>query len=511
MLAPLAGVAVLTSVVVIHELGHFSVARAQGIRVSEFSIGFGPKLWSRAATAPELPEYAVRLLPIGGFVSFPRATNRTRLEEMGLLKKGEKLDEFVEDTPDLLENRPAREQASVMVAGVVANVMLAWACLFTAGVSLGVPVVEPSPVVVSRVLPSSAAETAGFKVGDLLIVIDKQRVGANDVEEPLQSSLNAIKAGIERNEGFAINVLRDNRRVRLAVPRLPPLPVPEDASAPAPPPRTLGVELTQPAGKQLARVILSPAESAQSAVKMVGREARSILSSLQAAAGKLLTPGNDPNGAGLQGPIGIARMGSDLASTDTRRLLEFAAILSLNLAVFNALPLPGLDGWQLSLLAVESALRKPLPESAKESANALAGLLFLFAFSRVLLSDVADAAAGNAGLATFGIASGKALREYGPSVVIGIAAAQIVQLIRSSGDADREATASSRRGSGGRVATSRRKTPAKPPRRKQTVTGKSASQPSGSWWRRGSTSTKPPPKGRGGSSSSEKRGAWFGR
>ena len=52
MLAPLAGVAVLTSVVVIHELGHFSVARAQGIRVSEFSIGFGPKLWSRAATAP---------------------------------------------------------------------------------------------------------------------------------------------------------------------------------------------------------------------------------------------------------------------------------------------------------------------------------------------------------------------------------------------------------------------------------------------------------------------------
>ena len=173
-------------------------------------------------------------------------------------------------------------------------------------------------------------------------------------------------------------------------------------------------------------------------------------------------------------------MGSDLASTDTRRLLEFAAILSLNLAVFNALPLPGLDGWQLSLLAVESALRKPLPESAKESANALAGLLFLFAFSRVLLSDVADAAAGNAGLATFGIASGKALREYGPSVVIGIAAAQIVQLIRSSGDADGEATTSSRRGSGGRVATSRRKTPAKPPRRKQqTVTGKStASQPS---------------------------------
>jgi Zn-dependent protease len=67
------------------------------------------------------------------------------------------------------------------------------------------------------------------------------------------------------------------------------------------------------------------------------------------------------------------------------------ALLSLNLAVFNALPLPGLDGWQLSVLALESARRKPLPAALKDSFNAIAALLFLLAFSKVVVSDVTAA------------------------------------------------------------------------------------------------------------------------
>jgi hypothetical protein len=176
MLAPIAGIGVLTSVVVIHELGHFLVARAQGIRVTEFSIGFGPPLLRLPSRGPDLPEYVLRALPIGGFVSFPRATNRTALEEAGLLKKGEQFDAFVANTTDLLENRPAREQAAVMVAGVAANVMLAWACLFTAGTTLGVPIVENQPVVVSRVVPASVAEAAGFRAGDVLIRVSGRPV-----------------------------------------------------------------------------------------------------------------------------------------------------------------------------------------------------------------------------------------------------------------------------------------------------------------------------------------------
>jgi membrane-associated protease RseP (regulator of RpoE activity) len=174
--APIAGLATLTAVVVIHELGHFAAARWQGIRVSEFSIGFGPPLLKK--TAANGISYTLRALPIGGYVSFPRLLNRTQLEERKLLEPGEPLDPAlqVEDGPDLLENRPLRERALVVGAGVVANVILSFTLLVAAAGTLGVPLPVEQPVVVSRVLPSSAAEAAGFHPGDRLLSIGSVNV-----------------------------------------------------------------------------------------------------------------------------------------------------------------------------------------------------------------------------------------------------------------------------------------------------------------------------------------------
>ena len=196
ILGPLAGIGVLTTVVVVHEAGHFLAARSQGIRVAEFSIGFGPRLFEIPPKTPESPGYALRALPLGGFVSFPRATNRTRLEEMGLLEKGEVLKEEIADAPDLLENANWRQQAVVICAGVAANIMLAWALLFTSGVSLGVPVFEPQPVVVRRVLPSSPAEAAGFRAGDTLLRVRGVQIEAVDTNSggnPAGESLDGSK------------------------------------------------------------------------------------------------------------------------------------------------------------------------------------------------------------------------------------------------------------------------------------------------------------------------------
>ena len=96
------------------------------------------------------------------------------------------LEREVANTPDLLENRPAREQALVMGAGIAANIVLAWACLFTSGVALGIPLAAPSAVVVSRVVPSSAAEAAGFRAGDRILRVGRQPV--EGTSSPLQSS-----------------------------------------------------------------------------------------------------------------------------------------------------------------------------------------------------------------------------------------------------------------------------------------------------------------------------------
>eukprot|EP00746_Dinoflagellata_sp_MGD_P054664 gnl/MRDRNA2_/MRDRNA2_23912_c0_seq1.p2 gnl/MRDRNA2_/MRDRNA2_23912_c0~~gnl/MRDRNA2_/MRDRNA2_23912_c0_seq1.p2 ORF type:complete len:149 (+),score=31.31 gnl/MRDRNA2_/MRDRNA2_23912_c0_seq1:505-951(+) len=83
-------------------------------------------------------------------------------------------------------------------------------------------------------------------------------------------------------------------------------------------------------------------------------------------------------------------MGSDMAQVDIFNLLEFGAVLSLNLAIFNALPLPGLDGWTMTLLAGQGLFRRRISEEAKENANALAFLLFFLAFSRVFFTDLLD-------------------------------------------------------------------------------------------------------------------------
>ena len=184
--APIAGLATLTAVVVIHELGHFAAARWQGIRVSEFSIGFGPPLLKR--TAANGISYTLRALPIGGYVSFPRLLNRTQLEERKLLEPDEPLDPAlqVEDGPDLLENRPLRERALVVGAGVVANVILSFTLLVAAAGTLGVPLPVEQPVVVSRVLPSSAGS---------LIATD---------EPPCMQALTTARSPILRSRGCGV-------------------------------------------------------------------------------------------------------------------------------------------------------------------------------------------------------------------------------------------------------------------------------------------------------------------
>lgn len=494
VLVPVAGLAVLTSVVVVHEAGHFFAARIQGIRVSEFAIGFGPVLW-KAPASEDGPEYALRALPIGGFVSFPRATNRTKLEQMGLLKKGETFDAEVPNTPDLLENRPAPEQAIVMCAGVAANIVLAWACLFTSAVSLGIPVVEPMPIVITRVLPSSAAASAGFREGDLLLRVADKQLDSMSQTAPLDATLTAIKGAVATHKPFPTVVLRGNQRVTITVPSLPP----EG-------PSSIGVEVTQKANKALARVRLAPSEAASGAGKAVAREARTILITLKGALGSLISPagpGGTSGEAKLQGPIGIARMGNELAATDALQLLEFGALLSINLAVFNALPLPGLDGWQVSLLALEAFLRRPLPEAAKEAVNALAGLLFVFAFSRVVVGDLQAASGGALGAASNAV--GNALRDLGPSILIGVAAAQTVRMVRDGDESSKQAVGRIARGAGRKTGTREsRERRGKPLKRPAANVGRARRQPA-----RGAR--KPPARGRGRAKPETKAKRWWQR
>ncbi|HBE56615.1 MAG TPA: RIP metalloprotease RseP, partial [Cyanobacteria bacterium UBA11366] len=146
----LAAIAVLAVLIVVHELGHFMAARLQGIYANRFSLGFGPILWKYQGSQTE---YAVRALPLGGFVGFPDEDPDSDIPL---------------DDPNLLSNRPILDRAIVISAGVIANLVFAYFLLVIQSGIVGIPDFINKPgVLISEVAPQSSlvAQNAGIKAG----------------------------------------------------------------------------------------------------------------------------------------------------------------------------------------------------------------------------------------------------------------------------------------------------------------------------------------------------------
>lgn len=166
----MAGLAVLALTILVHETGHYLAARSRGIRVQNFSIGFGPKLIGFKPRGSET-EFTLRAIPLGGYVSFP---NPTKVDE----ETGEEIE--LKD-PDLLPNRPVADRALVISAGVIANVILAWSSLFFSVTAFGLPSVQFQPgVLVSQLVDEAGnGAKAGIQKGDIILAIDGDKVSAD--------------------------------------------------------------------------------------------------------------------------------------------------------------------------------------------------------------------------------------------------------------------------------------------------------------------------------------------
>ena len=151
----LSALAILAGLIVVHETGHFLAATLQGIRVSSFSIGFGPVLLERQVRGVQ---FALRAIPLGGFVGFPDDDDDSTVAA---------------DDPDLLRNRPLPQRALVIAAGVLANLLLAWLVLVSQGVAVGIPSgFSATPgVLVSGVQPEQPAAMAGLMPGDRITAL----------------------------------------------------------------------------------------------------------------------------------------------------------------------------------------------------------------------------------------------------------------------------------------------------------------------------------------------------
>jgi membrane-associated protease RseP (regulator of RpoE activity) len=353
----LLAISVLALLIIVHELGHFVAARAQGITVTCFSIGFGPVLWKYQGKETE---YALRAIPLGGYVAFPD-------DELG--------EDVASDDPGLLKNRPILDRAIVISAGVIANLIFAYLLMLTQLGWVGIPELQPQPgVLVSDIVKdvSSAAAQAGLQPKDVVIGVNGQTLESGD--SAVQALMSTIKDS--PNTAVSLEVKRGEQILSLSV-----IPKIEADQVPR-----IGVRLG-PNGT----VVRKKATSLSKLFSTAATEfQRTVIQTVQGF-GQLISNFQE-TATQVSGPVAIVAIGADIARTDISRLLQFGALISINLAVINILPLPALDGGQLAFLLVEAFRGKPLPNDVQQGVMQTGLFLLLGLGMFLIVRDTANLA-----------------------------------------------------------------------------------------------------------------------
>lgn len=350
---------ILSILVLVHELGHFLVARFLGVGVEEFGLGLPPRVVGKKIRGTI---YSVNWLPIGGFVKLAGEDEKERKTEKGKRK----------NVSEYFWARSKKERAAMLVAGVAMNFLLA--VVITTGLLID-GVKEPSGRVhVERVIEGSPAQEGGLLPNDVILTADRWPKITPEVR-PL-TEMTTTKQLIEFTKANAgktiqLEILRGGETllVRL-VPRASP-----------------------PAGEGPMGVAISDLEERRypwwQAPFVAGRvtilRAGQMLTSIVLSLWRVMTL--QPLGVDIAGPIGIAQVTGQAVKFGLKAVLEFMSILSLNLAVLNILPIPALDGGRLAFVFLEKVLGRRVWPAFEKSTHQI-GMVILFAL--ILLITIND-------------------------------------------------------------------------------------------------------------------------
>lgn len=343
----------LGALVLVHEWGHFIVARRLGVRVEEFAFGFPPRL---ASFARRGTHYVLNLLPLGGYVKI--------FGEGG--EGAGSLESFA--------SRPAWQRFSILAAGVFMNVVLAWV-LFSVGHGLGLPTavsdeaaVSNTRVTIVSVEPGSPAERAGLRFGDAIEELKTSRLRAK--VERIEQVQEFILA--HRGEEITITLSRGDARLEMrTVPRLEP-------------PAGQG-----PLGIAMARVavVSSPWYRAPwDGLRTTGRAAYAIVAALGRLISELFTSGRVSGD--ISGPVGIFVFARETAELGFPYLLQLSAILSVNLAVLNILPIPALDGGRVLFLFFEKVGGRRVAPKLEQAIHTVGLVMLLVLMAAITYRDI---------------------------------------------------------------------------------------------------------------------------
>jgi regulator of sigma E protease len=324
--------------IIVHEGGHFLIARLSGMRVDRFSIGFGPRLFSfkRGETV-----YQIAAIPLGGFV------------QIAGLNPGE--EGMSADDPRAYPNRPVYQRLATIFAGPATNYLFAALMLIGIFLAWGVPGLGKAPVV-DEVVENSPAAAAGFQPEDEIKIVDGKKVDDGNQVLPIVNASGG--------KPIVVEVVRNGKPLSITV-----TPAKNGSSG-----YLMGVKL---GGSQIWEQ-LPTGTRIKEALTFPYRYSVFVLESIASGGVKQIWQQGS-------GPVGIVKEMRKRIEQGPKQGLMLIAMISIYLGLFNLLPLPGLDGGRLMFLGWEAVSRKRVNERIEQTIHmvgvlALLGLILIITF-----------------------------------------------------------------------------------------------------------------------------------
>lgn len=362
---------ILSVLVLIHELGHYLTAKFFGVKVEEFGFGFPPRAWGKKIGETI---YSVNFLPIGGFVKLfgedEAGGGRLSLPAKSVEPRAKSDKSYAQSSMPYAQKRaffarPVWQRFVIVFAGVFMNFVLAvgiWTYLVAAE---GIPTPGNS-VVVAQVAPNSPAQKAGLKVNDVIVSLNNMPV----------TNPNQIITYTQKHLGqtMTLQLKTHNSQVK-TVSLTPRVHYPAGQGA-------MGVAIAQTITYQKYPWYVAPYVGLCQSLSQM----QQMVSMLGQVVAQLVIQRQVPQG--LAGPVGIAQLTGEVVQIGPFATLSLVALLSLNLAVLNVLPIPALDGGRLFFILFEGITRHKVSPKFEGYAHAIGMIALLILIAVITFHDI---------------------------------------------------------------------------------------------------------------------------
>jgi regulator of sigma E protease len=345
----------LIGLIVLHEFGHFILAKRFGVKVEEFGIFLPPRLIGKKIGETI---YSLNLLPFGAFVKLYGEVDHEKREYWSFTQK------------------PIWQRVLIVIGGVV-SFWIVSAILLSLVMGLGAPTLisdkengdlrEPKVQIVD-VAPNSPAEIAGIRPGDTIrqFLISNSQFPINKVKE--------VQELTEKYKGKEVTLVIERGKEIFNVSLVPRISPPEGEGA-------MGVALVRTAIKSYPWY--------QAPIQGIRATANLTMAVIQGwARALILAIKQEPTGVKLMGPVGILSLFGQVGQLGVNYFLEFVAIISIYIALFNILPIPALDGGKLVFLGIEAVRKRPVSSKTEQRITAFFFLLLISLMIWVTIKDI---------------------------------------------------------------------------------------------------------------------------